>query len=326
MVHPWDYVHGLPFVVFCCVSVQVNLIPALHGHFTYEYSTSAELSWWRHQMETFSALLAICAGNSPVPGEFPTQRPVTRSVDAYFELCPDKRLSKQPWGWWFETRPHSLWRHRNVRPCCVLLWFCTGQTPCSLHLHKGNNWVVQWQWCIPVPFNTLRPRQNSRHFPDDIFKRIFLNKNVWISINISLKFVPRGPINNIPTLVQVMAWRRPGDKPLSEPMVVRLLASLGLNELSYPGYFRELHWLSMGFQEILTGMFPWRTWLDKSYQSDTNLDKLQQHDNKTKQTMYISNDIYFSYVVPTALWRIYWTVRHAPRQWPLEARTFQMSR
>ena len=70
--------------------------------------------------------------------------------------------------------------------------------------------------------NTLRPRQNGRHFSDDIFKWIFLNENVWISINISLKFVPRGPINNILTLVQIMAWRRPGDKPLSEPMMVRL--------------------------------------------------------------------------------------------------------
>ena len=68
--------------------------------------------------------------------------------------------------------------------------------------------------------NNLR-RPNGRHFPDDIFKWIFLNENVWISINISLKFVPRGPINNIPLLVHVMAWRRPGDKPLSEPMMVR---------------------------------------------------------------------------------------------------------
>ena len=76
-------------------------------------------------------------------------------------------------------------------------------------------------YTIHIIFNTLRPRQNGRHFPDDIFKWIFLNENVWISINISLKFVPMGPINNIPTLVQVMAWRRPGDKPLSEPMMVR---------------------------------------------------------------------------------------------------------
>ena len=64
-------------------------------------------------METFSALLAICAGNSPVPGEFPTQRPVTRSFDVYFDLRPNKCLSKQSWGWWFETLSPSLWRHRN---------------------------------------------------------------------------------------------------------------------------------------------------------------------------------------------------------------------
>ena len=70
--------------------------------------------------------------------------------------------------------------------------------------------------------NTLRPRQNGRHFPDDNLKHIFLNGNVWISIKISLKFVPRGPINNIPALVQIMAWCRPGDKSLSEPMMVRL--------------------------------------------------------------------------------------------------------
>ena len=70
---------------------------------------------------------------------------------------------------------------------------------------------------------TLRPRQNGRHFPDNIFKCVFLNENIWILINISLKLVPKGPINNIPTLVQIMAWRWPSDKPLSEAMVVSLL-------------------------------------------------------------------------------------------------------
>ena len=68
-------------------------------------------------------------------------------------------------------------------------------------------------------FNTLRPRQNGRYFADDIFKCIFLNENVWIPIKISMKFVPKGPINNIPALVQIVAWRRPGDKPLSEPIM-----------------------------------------------------------------------------------------------------------
>ena len=71
-------------------------------------------SWWRHQMETFSALLAICAENSPVPGEFPAQRPVTRSFDDFFDLRLNKRLSKQSWVWWSETLSRPLWRHCNV--------------------------------------------------------------------------------------------------------------------------------------------------------------------------------------------------------------------
>ena len=74
--------------------------------------------------------------------------------------------------------------------------------------------------------NTLRPRQNGRHFADDTFKPIFLNENIQISIKISLKFVPKVPINNIPALVQIMAWCQPGDKPLSEPIMVCLLTHI----------------------------------------------------------------------------------------------------
>ena len=66
-------------------------------------------------MESFPVSLALCAGNSPVTGEFPTQRPMTRSFYVFFDL----RLSKQSWGWWFETPSRPLWRHCNdlVRPC-----------------------------------------------------------------------------------------------------------------------------------------------------------------------------------------------------------------
>ena len=89
------------------------------------------IAWWRHQMEIFSALLAICAGNSPVTGEFPTQRPVTRSFDVYFDLRPKERLSKQWWGWWFETLSRSLWRHRNG--------------PCGVWCHGLITWPCIWQ-------------------------------------------------------------------------------------------------------------------------------------------------------------------------------------
>ena len=90
-----------------------------------------------------------------------------------------------------------------------------------------------FKWVAVTWFNTLRLRQNGRHFPDDIFKCISLNENLWILIEISLNFVPRGPINNIPALVQIMAWRRPGDKPLSEPMMVCLLTHICVTQPQY---------------------------------------------------------------------------------------------
>ena len=71
-------------------------------------------AWWRHQMETFSALLALCERNSPVAGAFPSQRPETRSFDVFFDLRLNKRLSKQSWGWWFEMPSRSSWRHCNA--------------------------------------------------------------------------------------------------------------------------------------------------------------------------------------------------------------------
>ena len=76
--------------------------------------------------------------------------------------------------------------------------------------------------CRPPCVNTSRPGQNGRHFSDDTFKCIFLNENLRDSIQISPKFVPKGPVNDIPVLVQIMAWHQPGDEPLSEPMMVRL--------------------------------------------------------------------------------------------------------
>ena len=86
--------------------------------------------------------------------------------------------------------------------------------------------VTEFQYFV----NTLRPRQNGCHFADDIFKCIFLNENVRISIKISLKFVPKDPINNIPALVQIMTWRRPGDKPLSEPTMASLLTHICVSQ------------------------------------------------------------------------------------------------
>ena len=100
---------------------------------------------------------------------------------------------------------------------------------CRCHMSRLLTWI-----------NTLRPRQNGRRFADDTFKRIFLNENVRISIKISLKFVPKGPINNIPALVQIMAWRRSGDKPLSEPVMVRLLTYICVTRLQWVNFIRSI--------------------------------------------------------------------------------------
>ena len=81
-----------------------------------KYSIYLHISWWRHQMEIFAALVALFVGNSPVTIEFPTQRPVTRSFGVFFDLRLNKCLCRHSWGWWFETPLRSLWRHCNVCP------------------------------------------------------------------------------------------------------------------------------------------------------------------------------------------------------------------
>ena len=152
------------------------------------------LAWWRHQIETFSALLALYEGNSPVTGEFPSQMTVTRSFDIFFDRRLNKRLNKHSRRWWFETPSRPLWSH------------------CNEIIHRPRTYEGP-------ALNALRSRQNGRHSPDGIFKCIFFNENCNILMKISLKFVPQCPINNIPALVNIMAFCRSGEKPLSQQMM-----------------------------------------------------------------------------------------------------------
>ena len=101
--------------------------------------------WWRHQMETFAALLAVCVGNSSVTGKFPAKRPVMWSFDVFFDLRLYKRLSKQFWGWWFETPLRPLWRHGNDTE----MLFCTIEHLVrGIHLsHVGGIPAQRTQWC-----------------------------------------------------------------------------------------------------------------------------------------------------------------------------------
>ena len=104
--------------------------------------------WWRHQMETFTALLAICAGNSPVTGEFLAQRPSTRSFDVFFDMRLNKRLSKQSGCWWFETPSRSLWRQ------------CNAQRRLH-HYDDGCQWIGKSP-IIGIPYHTsVRPNSQA---------------------------------------------------------------------------------------------------------------------------------------------------------------------
>ena len=93
----------------------------------------------------FSALLAFCAGDSPVTSEFSAQRPVTRSFDVFFHLCPNKQLSKQSWGWWFETPLRSLWRHCNVDLMRIQVDIRKRKYLTNQVLEKGAKQCVEWE-------------------------------------------------------------------------------------------------------------------------------------------------------------------------------------
>ena len=126
-------------------------------------------------METFSALLVICSGNSPGLGKFPAQRQVTRSLGVFFDLHLNKRLCKQSWGWLIETLSVPLWRHSKGYLSPGPLWH--RQLPCNrgggggggtimlnsphyVHIYdayfQNNHWHRQWIWKVSV-MATLKP-------------------------------------------------------------------------------------------------------------------------------------------------------------------------
>ena len=110
------------------------------SHACPEGTSESRSSWWRHQMEAFSALLTLCARNSPVTGEFPAQRPVARSFDIIFDLRLSKCLSKQSWSWWFETPSCSLWRHCNVT-FTAADQHCSSVSVISCNVHKSETYM-----------------------------------------------------------------------------------------------------------------------------------------------------------------------------------------
>ena len=148
-------------------------------------------------MEIFSALLALCAGNSPVYGEFPAQRPVTRSFDDFFDLRLNKRLSKQSWCWWFETPSSLLWRHCNAM---WVLWMyerdlnldaiifqqqfsvfspakvrLKQQPQAFIHCSKRRRMTIRLVWLLMLLFNQTANQKKDNELP--ICK--YFSSKVW---------------------------------------------------------------------------------------------------------------------------------------------------
>ena len=153
--------------------------------------------WWLHQMETFSELLALCVGNSPIIGEFPTQR---RSLIWAWINC---KVNNREAG---DLRRHLAYYDVNIMP------FLSHTT------WLGWPFINQNSSLAHLPLDKMAP-----NLADDIFMCIFMNGKFCILIRISPKFVPKVQIYNMPALVQVMAWRRTSNKPLSEPMLTQFI-------------------------------------------------------------------------------------------------------
>ena len=174
-------------------------------------------SWWKKDVNAPKHL--------PIPGTVPTCAMLERCQSGTY---PDQHL-QSPGRAGAEYIP--TWYIANTMKWVGFI-DCTNS---QLHFLRMNTRHLKchWTWKVRKPHEvpvhiiiTLRPRQNGRHFTDDILKCIFLNENVWISPKISLKFVPKVKINTIPLFVQRMAWHRPCNKPLSEPMMVSLLTHI----------------------------------------------------------------------------------------------------
>ena len=135
------------------------------------------ISWWRHQMETSSALLALRAGNSPVPGEFPAQRPGTRSFDVFFDLRPNKRLSKQSWGNNFNDNLLKVSDHDRINLISFYgLWLMTSHHWLRKSLGAENfslMWCNKQLWLLVFPIGYSSNNQNSPQLYCIIHKHMY---------------------------------------------------------------------------------------------------------------------------------------------------------
>ena len=172
-------------------------------------------AWWHHQMEAFSALLAFVWGIHRSPVNFP-HKGQWRGTLVFSLICAWTN------DWVNNRKAGDLRRHHAHYDVTVMAHVSsTGK----LHDSLSSVW--------PLSLHVYWNRDKWPPFSRRNLKCIFFNENVYISIDISLRFVPQCQIYNIPALVQIMAWRLPDDKPLSEPMMASLLTHISVTRLQW---------------------------------------------------------------------------------------------
>ena len=217
-------------------------------------------------LQLFSSGIILCMGSANERRRYSVTSPLIGWAHTQNDLCFMSQCVTD------QSFLFSIWVTSQNCDCHVT-WFCY-----QLIAKPGNKTAtVSWPDPYIVQFhyntvqyntllhtahwwlNTLRLSQNGCHFPDNIFKCIFSNENVKVLIKISLKFVPKGPINNIPALVQIMAWRWPGDKPLSESMMVSLLTHICITQPQWVKSDRSSSWVKDIYCDYLekSNMAPW---------------------------------------------------------------------
>ena len=228
----------MTFPAFLSVVVEIRVPPAVDSEpfaMLSHITMTSQWAWWRlkspaSRLFTQPFIQAQIKENIKAPRHWPLWKGIHRWPVNF----PSQKASNAEniSIWW----SHHVWntctsprKTINCLPWSVNTMVANDQTNegiCSLDINSATQEYSTFKY---RKVNSLRPKPNRRHFADDIFKCILENENGWMSPRISLKFVPKVRINNIPALVQIMAWRRPGDKPSSEPMMGNSLTTQWVN-------------------------------------------------------------------------------------------------
>ena len=234
-----------------------------------------------------------------------TASPANSGLEKHTELCGQLQYKdllfsyrdsfhkyKVVWG------PSYLY-NMNFKAGEMASWYwagCLVLQPHSETVRTVHGPYSHWYLLVFTGLNSSPPGQNGRHFADDIFKCLFVNEKFCIMIKISLKFVPKGPNDNNPALVKILAWRRIGDKPLSEPMPTQFTNAY----MGHQGRWvnsKQCHWWSSGKSvSMICWRFEWNSC--SNHMANSNTETVKSY---TKWNNYLLIMISYEHQTPNMI-------------------------